>query len=64
MILMKVNNLTNEAIEAKQALKDQMESGAITDAKYSRELMKLLNQYADRLQNILDRNYKYIFTQE
>lgn len=64
MILMKVNNLTNEAIEAKKVLHDQMESGAITDAKYSRELMKLLNQYADRLQNILDRNYKYIFTQE
>jgi len=64
MVILKVHALTNDAIEAKKNLKDQMESWAITDANYSIELMKLLNGYREKLQHILDRNYHYLFTQD
>ena len=64
MIINQVYSITNEAIEYQWKLKNQVESGAITDATYSRELMKLLNRYSDKLQHILDRNYKYIIVQE
>ena len=64
MIINKVFDLTNETIEAKKSLKDKMESGAIDDANYSRELMKILNRYREKLQHILDRNHHYLFTQD
>lgn len=60
MITEKVDHITKEEIQAEKNLKSKMESGEITDAKYSLELMKLINQYSDKLQHILDRNYKYI----